>query len=172
MKNVLRENEQKGLIFVSVIVTHLHIFREKILVMLVCVTRMNGSKWGNFWSWMMEKWMSYCDFEVRIAIYAYHTSNSKCFQFWSSKSIPSTHIIPILTQNNSFGFHSIHFSHSVSSILSQIILFIWNIFYFRQLPIKPTSPTHMHDFLTCKTYRDCNVTCRKRKLARMLHARH
>lgn len=37
MKNVLRENEQKGLIFVSVIVTHLHIFLEKILVMLVCV---------------------------------------------------------------------------------------------------------------------------------------
>lgn len=44
MKNVLRENEQKGLIFVSVIVTHLHIFLEKILVMFVCVTRMNGSK--------------------------------------------------------------------------------------------------------------------------------
>ena len=131
-----------------------------------------------FWSKLTinrDFWVKFYDFEVRIVIFTIFTPNSKCFQFWSSKSISFTHIIPIFTQNNSFGFHSIHFSHSVSSILSQIILFIWNLFYFRQLPIKPattTSPTHMHDFLTCKTYRDCNVTCRKRKLARMLHARH
>lgn len=147
------KNEQKGLIFVSVIVAHLHILWD----VGVC-----------FWRWINANEEVFgVSFELKIFMLELKFLLDKCSP--NRQNPFHSHIIASTSSKTTpLGSIPSTFLHTQSL---PIILFIWN-FYFRQLPIKATTSTHMYDFLTFKAYRDYNVTRRKRKLARMLHTRH